>query len=101
MNPKRTIFLQLCSEITGYTCFNLEGTGLVDTYQGLVEQVLGPKLGDFYNIVGSIVSLGDPEQREEAIRASLLPPSIYWPVVSALISLWYLGSWTQFPDTWY
>jgi hypothetical protein len=101
MNTKRPIFLRFCSEITGYTCFKLEGTSLVDTYQKLLEDVLGSKLEEFYNLIESVVSLEKPEQREEKISATLLPPSIYWPVVSGLISLWYLGYWSRLPDSWY
>ncbi len=45
--------------------------------------------------------LNDPGEREKRIRTSLLPPSKFWPVVSSLIGLWYLGIWTQLPDSWY
>jgi hypothetical protein len=102
MNAKRAIFVDFCSEITGYSKFELEGTGVVDSYQELLEKVLGPELvSEFYRLAEAVVRLDDPEDREKRIRDCLLPPSMFGPVVSSLISLWYLGTWTQLPNTWY
>ncbi len=90
----RDAFLQFCSEITGYSAFELEGTGLVETYYQLVHDVLGqPLTEELGKIVADVLSCpADSGKREDAIRQSLLAPSLFWPVVSALISLWYLGT---------
>lgn len=100
---KREPFLSFCSEITGYSAFDLEGTGLVDAYRQLIEDVLGPQLTRELNTLVDDV-LFYPEgskERDDVFRQHLLAPSLFWPVVSALISLWYLGTWNQLPETWY
>jgi len=98
MNSKRSLFVDFCSEITGHSPLELEGTGLVDLYQDLLEKILGPHISGFYGLAGSLLKApGDPEQ---AAR-TLLPSSPFWPVLSSLIGLWYLGTWTQLPNEWY
>jgi hypothetical protein len=101
MNPQRQAFLVLCSDLTGYSCFELESTGLVDSYLELVTAILGSRGREFNALVESIAQITDEAQREAKIQAALVPPSPHWPVVSGLMSLWYLGLWTQLPDSWY
>jgi hypothetical protein len=102
MKSKRETFINFCAEITGYSGFDLEGTGNVDTFQQLMEAVLGPQLAsEFYQLAEDVVCVDDPANRENTIRDSFSPRSKFWPVVSSLIELWYLGVWTQLPDEWY
>jgi hypothetical protein len=98
MNSTRSLFIDFCSEITGYSPLELEGTGLVDLYQDLLGKILGRHVSDFYGLAKSLMDAsGD---REQAAR-TLLSSSPFWPVVSSLIGLWYLGAWTQLPNEWY
>ncbi len=102
VNEYRTIFVEFCAFLTGYSVTALEGTGLPDTYQQLLEQVLGHSLmQQFHELSHKVVALSEPASREEEMRRSVLPSPIFWPVVSNLISLWYMGSWAQLPDEWY
>jgi hypothetical protein len=102
MNPNRKIFLAFCSEITGYPAIALEGTGLVDAYQELLEQVLGQSLAiELYAAAESVLSVPEAAQRESQMRALVLTSQVLWPIVANLISLWYLGSWSQLPAGWY
>lgn len=98
MNATRSLFVDFCSIITGRSGLELLGTCLVDTYQDLLSQILGPKLSDFYDLASSVVKA--PGDREEAAQA-ILPASTFWPVITSLMGLWYLGTWTQLPDQWY
>ncbi len=41
MNATRKTFLQFSAELTGYPAVELEGTGLVDEYQDLLEKQVG------------------------------------------------------------
>ena len=101
MNNQRRVFLNLSSELTGYFGWELEGTGLVDSYRQLVSDVLGPKLtSEFYGFAEPIVNVPDADSREQKVRDTF-PPSRFWPVLSALTMLWYTGTWTQLPDSWY
>jgi len=102
VNTNRKTFLHFCGAITGYSPLELEGTGLVDDYQELLEQVIGQALVlEFYNLAAPIVALEDPAARDERIRSAILPSSVFWPIVANLISLWYLGFWNTLPDSWY
>ncbi len=92
--------MQFCSDITGFSPFQLEGTGLVDTYLALIDGVLGPRAAGFHQFVGQVVA-APAEKREGILRATLGSWDLNGPVIRGLISLWYLGVWTQLPDTWY
>lgn len=100
-SDKRRAFLILSSELTGYSGLELEGTALVDSHQQLVSDVLGPQLtSEFYGLAEPIVNGPDADFRQQKIRDTFLP-SKFWPVLSSLITLWYTGTWTQLPDSWY
>jgi hypothetical protein len=79
MPLSRHSFLLICSEITGYSDFELESTGLVDV----------------------LATEPDTPERQAAVDEALRPPSLFWPVISALVSLWYLGTWIQLLASWY
>jgi hypothetical protein len=98
MDDTRALFLNFCSEITGYSPLELETTGLIDLYHKLIEEILAARLTDFYVFAKSVVDAsGDVEATERILTSS----SVFWPVVSSLINLWYLGNWTQLPDSWF
>src|SRR6266568_5519711 len=91
MDDTRSLFLNLSSEITGYSPLELETTGLVDLYHELIEEILAARLADFYGFAKSVVDSSGALEETGRVMAS---SSVFWPVVSSLISLWYLGSWT-------
>jgi hypothetical protein len=102
MNANRPIFLRFSEEITAYSSLDLEGTGMVDIYQAVLEGAVGSTLlPSFYALASAVTSPVDAVQREDVMRTKVLPSPIFWPVVSNLISLWYLGNWIIFPDSWY
>lgn len=103
MPLSRRPFLLICCEITGFSAFELESTGLVDTYFQLVLQILGPQLSDeFATSIDCVLSTRpDTAERQTAFDEALRPPSIFWKFVCGLASLWYLGTWTQLPECWY
>lgn len=102
MNPHRALFREFCSVITGRSEFAVEGTGLVDSYQELMEKILGAALvAEFYAKMKEVVEKPGLEAREEEAEASLSPSPIFGPIVRGLMSLWYLGLWNQLPNEWY
>jgi hypothetical protein len=102
-NFNRDVFLSFCSEITGFSRFDLEGTGLVDTYHQLLQKILGARLSEDLALIVSDVLIypASSAARRQAFQQSLMAPSLFPPVVSNLILLWYLGIWNRLPDTWY
>jgi hypothetical protein len=103
MNLNRDVFLKFSSEVTGYSPFDLEGTGLVDTYCQLLQMILGPRISEELGLKMSSV-LNSPASsvaRREAFQRSFAAPSLFQPVAANLILLWYLGTWYRLTDTWY
>jgi hypothetical protein len=103
MPLSRKSFLLICSEITGYSGFELESTGLVDAYYQLLSRILGPQLAEEFarSIDDVLMTSPDTPENQAAFDQGLGPPSRFWPVISALVVLWYLGIWNQLPDSWY
>lgn len=100
MSARRHRFLQFCSDITGFSPFQLEGTGLVETYLGLLDGVLGPHAARFDQLVATVIAV-PPAERESVLQTALSCLDLNTPVIRGLISLWYLGVWNQLPDDWY
>src|ERR1700674_5258788 len=95
-NAGRRTFLALSSEITGYSEMALEGTGLVDEYQSLVEQAIGPAVtAELYSLAHLVLRHRSAAARNHAMRVDILASAVAWPVVSNLITLWYTGVWNQ------
>lgn len=102
MSADRRLFLEFCAEVTGYTPSDLEGTGLVDEYQALVAQQVGPAITQrLYATVRRVLAHPPGKTREHAMQVDLIASPTLWPVVTSLIQLWYLGSWTSMSAAWY
>ena len=102
MSTNRPIFLALSAELTGYSEIDLEGTGMVDAYQSLVEQQAGPTVTEmFYAAAAAVVRHQKDTARAKAMRIDVLASPTIWPLCSALIVLWYQGSWTTPAAAWY
>jgi hypothetical protein len=102
MNANRSTFLAFSAELTGYGEIELEGTGLVDAYQALLEEQAGRAIAkQFYEVAGRVVGHRTAAGRAEAMRIDVLPSPTLWLLASTLIVLWYQGSWTTPPASWY
>lgn len=102
MDRNRLVFLAFSEAVTGYSSLELEGTGLVDDYQGLLDGALGEEISiQFYSVAREITEIADPQERQKKIAEEVVSSPVLWPIVSNLISLWYLGTWTVLPDSWY
>jgi len=56
---KRTLFLAFSAELTGYTETDLEGTGNVDSFLGVLEQQTGAKaMTLFYAAAAAVLQHG-------------------------------------------
>jgi hypothetical protein len=101
MDKHRSAFLNLSAELTGYSAIDLEGTGLVDQYAGLLEYEIGNDVSDIlYDTSDSVLKLKG-ESREHAMQIEIVSSPLLWPVCQSLILLWYLGQWTRMTGNWY
>ena len=99
---KRTLFLAFSAELTGYTETDLEGTGNVDSFLGVLEQQTGAKaMTLFYAAAAAVLQHGSAAARAAAIRIDVLPSPTVWPMCASLIMLWYQGFWPALAASWY
>jgi hypothetical protein len=109
-------FLELSSGITAYSVFELQGTGLAESYLATVEECVGPQLLeallDTYDAAvaaadgGGTASIpgGTPPQ-PPAVLADLLRRDLFsdlrlGPVARNLVKMWYVGVWYELPRAW-
>lgn len=101
MSARRKAFLAFSAELTGYSEADLEGTGLVDDYQALFEHQAGPAVTtQLHATLRRVLRHRPGPARDEAMRLDILASPILWGLSSALIVLWYQGSWTS-PSAWW
>jgi hypothetical protein len=101
VKSRRQLFVELCSELTGYSCVELEGTGLVEAYQQLLEDVVGTTVATEIHDHAEVILASEVADRPGKLHQLLLQPSRYASVMSSLLYLWYLGTWNRLPDSWY
>jgi hypothetical protein len=55
----------------------------------------------FYAAAADVVQAEGPAARAEAMRIDVLASPTVWPLCQAIVSLWYLGTWTTPAAAWY
>ncbi|MBC7894635.1 MAG: hypothetical protein H7066_04435 [Cytophagaceae bacterium] len=102
MNPNRRSFLDLSAVLTGYSATDLEGTGLVDDYQALLEGQVGPTVTALlYSTARRVLGHASEPARAHAMRVEILASPTLWPICTMLIQVWYTGAWTNLSAAWY
>lgn len=102
MNANRRTFLELSAELTGYSATDLEGTGLVDVYQGLLEQQADATISDgLYAAARRVLKHPPGHAREHAMQMEIVASPTFWPMCTAVIQAWYMGAWTNLGPSWY
>jgi hypothetical protein len=93
-------FMDLSSELTCFTVFELYGTGQAADYLKTAEKVVGAALlNRMFTVWGEIRAL-KPEERAEPLRQRIMGDEQLGPVARNLIKLWYSGTWYELPQTW-
>ncbi len=102
MDENHHIFLNLSSELTGYSVIDLEGTGLVYSYQKLVEDEIGKHVATFlYDTTKAVFSHNTTKARDRFMRVDIVASPTLWPICKGIIMLWYYGQWTSMSLVWY
>lgn len=99
----REQFLDLSVALTGFTAVELQGTGLVDTYYGLIPSIVGDELfGAFMTrwLYTDERGAGDEELLHDLIRVQILEDPDFGPLARNLAAVWYTGQWNQLPADW-
>ena len=90
MQERLQVFLGLSAALTGFTHFELLGTGLAAAHFSTLETVLP---------VGVTEELLTASQ-QESVDKLLADPKL-GEVAERLTLLWYTGRWTSLPDAWH
>jgi hypothetical protein len=84
-------FVQLSVDLTGFSQFELLGTGLAETYLSTLEAVLPDGLPD--ELLGAVTGSGPQAER-------ILADPKLGPLARNVILMWMCGTWTALPDVW-
>lgn len=92
-------FLAFSAQVTAFSVFELQGTGMADAYLAAVTDVVGTAtveqlLGAWARVCGSGLA------REEALRREIFGDEKLGPIARNIVKLWYIGAWYQLPYAW-
>lgn len=95
-------FLTLSAELTGFTEFDLLGTGQAESYRETVISVVGaPLLSDLLAAYRADVTETENEQiRAKQLDEAILGEPRFGPVARNILKLWYAGIWFELPPDW-
>ena|ERR1700739_2115170 len=99
MDQRLDQFLALSAALTGFSTFQLRGTGMAADYLHKLDETLPAGVSD--ELLTAYHNLPPGTEREAAIASSILPDPKLGPVARNLILLWYRGFWTTLSDTWH
>ena len=96
-------FLTLSSTLTGFSEFQVQGTGQAQLYHETVagvvgEQTMSELLRRFTDVHNQ--ARGDVAVLDSRLRAEILSDEKLGPIARNIIKLWYLGTWYQLPQAW-
>lgn len=93
MNPDD--FLTLSAELTGFSEFDLLGTGQAESYLRTVISVAGePLLSDLLRAYrDNVTEIDDEQKRAGQMDLAILGDERFGPLARRIIKLWYAGVW--------
>lgn len=101
-NPAET-FLSLSAILTGYSRADLLGTGLAGKYYDKLSSIVDEDICGALWIAAREAMSGPGVREKDAkrrIRKLVLGNPKLAPLALNLIGMWYLGSWSQLPQSW-
>jgi hypothetical protein len=93
-------FLALSIDLTGFTSFALQGTGLAQDYMATAVKMVGePILNELLGAHRRIAT-GAPDTRGVEIRRQIMGDEKLGPIARNIIKMWYIGIWEALPLEW-
>ncbi|MDJ0532799.1 MAG: hypothetical protein QNJ70_09935 [Xenococcaceae cyanobacterium MO_207.B15] len=98
-------FLNFSAAVTGFSRFDLLGTGQASLYFSTIEGIIGGEifrelLQTFHELYVRANSENDASILTEGITDQILMSGKLGPIASNIIKLWYSATWYQLPDPW-
>lgn len=84
-------FVHVSEILTGFSAFDLQGTGLVSTYFLFVNDLQPQELSKLMEIMTDLPQ--DETKRDGVIRSKVFSEQVLGTLARRLIKLWYLGEW--------
>jgi hypothetical protein len=94
------LFLALSTELTGFTRFVLQGTGLSEDYLHAAVTVVGQPIVDELLVRYAGTVNKSPQPNIEEVRRQILGDEKLGAVARNLIKMWYGGIWEPLPNLW-
>jgi hypothetical protein len=95
-------FLAFSSEVTAYSVFELQGTGLAEAYLATVEEVVGPPVLDAVldRYDAAVLAADGGGNLPDLLRRELFSDPRLGPVARNLVKMWFVGIWYELPRAW-
>lgn len=96
-------FVAFSAAVTGFTQFDLQGTGQAEEYRSTVAEVTGDDV--LTELLEAWARVHDESQGDSNLAQVLLRRSVFsdlklGPVARNIIKLWYVGIWYELPPEW-
>jgi hypothetical protein len=96
-------FVGFSSLVTGFSEFQLFGTGLAGNYYSTVTGIVGKQTTE--QLLEAYVNLTyrraeDGSNTDELLREGIFFDAKLGPIARNVIKLWYVGTWYQLPFEW-
>jgi hypothetical protein len=92
-------FLALSIDLTGFTRFALQSTGMSDEYLNAAVRVLGKHIVDEL-LTKYTSAITSQQPRREQLRRQILGDERLGPIARNIIKMWYSGIWEPLPNLW-
>jgi hypothetical protein len=96
-------FVSFSADVTGFTAFELRGTGQATEYLAAVIAVIGELfVGELLHAHARVVDEagGDAALLEDLLRRDIFSDEKLGPIARSVVKLWYVGIWYALPRTW-
>ncbi len=98
-------FLDFSAAVTGFSRFDLQGTGQASLYfstiRGIIgDEIFGELLQTFHTLHQRANSENDPSILTEGITDEILISGKLGPITRNIIKLWYTATWYQLSPEW-
>ena len=96
-------FVAFSAAVTGFTEFDLQGSGQAEEYRATVAEVAGDDvLAELLEAWARVSdeSQGDRTRSQVLLRRDVFSDPKLGPVARNVIKLWYVGIWYELPREW-
>lgn len=97
-------FIKLSEELTDFSDFQLQGTGVAELYLETVTNIVGSETIDelLSTFIQDVQDKAGEDRKllDKYLRAKILSDDKFGPVTRNIIKLWFIGTWYQLPLDW-